>query len=344
MLNFLLHIIFFTFFLFFEFFYFRVAIAKNIIDNPNNRSSHISPTIRGGGIVFPVAVICWAIFNQFQYPFFLLGLILISSISFLDDIKNLHNRIRFIIHIVAVSMLLYQMSLPIGWYWYLPMFILIVGFINAYNFMDGINGMTGSYSLTTLGSLWYLNHHIVSFTSEDLIVFVILSTLVFNFFNFRFRAKCFAGDVGSISIAFIIAFIIMQATSHINSGILICFLLIYGLDSVTTIIFRLIRKENIFEAHRSHFYQFLSNERKWPHLLVSSVYSIAQLIVNAIIILVIQNSSSNANIALWYWYALVAGLFFIALRFLIEGSVRLLGDKRNNLCAAVLQRTDDLNI
>ena len=281
-----------------ELLYFHLASANKIIDRPNERSSHTIVTIRGGGIIFPIAAICWAILNHFQFPFFISGLFLISFISLLDDIKNLHSRTRSFFHFLSVSLMLYQLPLSTNWYWYIPVFIVIVGFINAYNFMDGINGITGGYSLITLGSLWYVNHFINPFISESFIVFLILSLIVFNFFNFRPKAKCFAGDVGSVSIAFIISFLLIQAIFHANNFIFIGFVLVYGLDAVSTILFRLIRRENIFKAHRTHFYQFLSNEKQWPHLSVSIVYCILQLLINSLVLILFDKGITGNGIAI----------------------------------------------
>jgi UDP-N-acetylmuramyl pentapeptide phosphotransferase/UDP-N-acetylglucosamine-1-phosphate transferase len=187
--------------------------------------------------------------------------------------------------------------------------------------MDGINGMTGGYSLLTLLTFWYLNNK-VAFTSESLIIFAILSLLVFNFFNFRSTAKCFAGDVGSISMAFIICFLLAQLifkTQDLTYGGL---LFIYGLDTVSTILFRLIRKENIFEAHRSHFYQYLANERSWPHLKVSMSYCLAQLAINLLLLLpLIGSISYSAPIVVST--VMFVGIAVMGLRIAIEGRIKL---------------------
>ena len=174
--------------------YFKIAAHFNIIDKPNERSSHTTTTIRGGGIIFPVSAICFYLIN-FQYPLFLVGLVLISAISFLDDIKTLCNRVRSFVHLISLSFLLFQSNLDLSLYYGVLIIILVIGFINAYNFMDGINGITGGYSLIAISSLGYINHSIIHFTSEPLLIFVGLNLLIFNFFNFRKIARCFASDV-----------------------------------------------------------------------------------------------------------------------------------------------------
>ena len=186
--------------------------------------------------------------------------------------------------------------------------------------MDGINGITGGYSLITILSLYYINNAVVNFTSNDLLIIVGLSLLVFNFFNFRKKAKCFAGDVGSVSIAFILIFLIGQLILETHNFAYILLLLIYGLDTATTLVFRKIRKEKIFEAHRSHFYQYLANQLKINHLVVSSFYMFVQLIINGILVLLIHDSVSYTLL-----FVTLFTIIFFAIRFKIEGKRVLLG-------------------
>ena len=201
----------------------------------------------------------------------------------------------------------------------LAVYILVIGTINAYNFMDGINGITGSYSLITILSLYFINETQDVFVLSEWLILVSMSLLVFNFFNFRKNAKCFAGDVGSVSMAFIIIFFLLLLILKTQDLKYIGLLLFYGLDSVTTLIFRLIRRENIFEAHRSHFYQYLANVKGWPHLRVASLYLLAQFMVNILIVY------SDWNLATFLIFILVAGFAFVGLRFMVEGKGGLLG-------------------
>jgi len=301
--------------------YFKIADHFNIIDKPNSRSSHTTITLRGGGIIFLMAALLWFIFYGFIYPYFITGLFLIALISFLDDLITLNNKIRLSVHLLAVLLMFYQWGLfDLAWYWIPLALVFVIGTINAYNFMDGINGITGSYSLLAISTLYYINEKIVSFTSSDFLIIIGLSLIVFNFFNFRKKAKCFAGDVGSVSIAFIIVFLIGQLILKTQNFVYILLLLVYGLDAVITIGFRLIRKENIFEAHRSHFYQYLANERKWSHLMVSGLYFLMQLVVNAIVLFFAKESYILAIVLV-----LSAGLLFLTVRFAVEGKKRLIG-------------------
>jgi UDP-N-acetylmuramyl pentapeptide phosphotransferase/UDP-N-acetylglucosamine-1-phosphate transferase len=306
-------------------FYFRLAVQFKIIDKPNQRSSHSRITIRGAGIIFPIAILLQALFSGFQYPIFTSGLLLISIVSFYDDLRPLSNKIRLLVHLLAVSLLFMQAGLMAYTVWIIiPVYILVIGTINAYNFMDGINGITGVYSLITILSLYFINESQITFVFSEWLIVVVISLLVFNFFNFRKNAKCFAGDVGSVSMAFIIIFFLLLLILKTEELKYIGLLLFYGLDTISTIIFRLIRRENIFEAHRSHFYQFLVNVKGWPHLGVSILYMLVQLFVNVMII------SSDWNAGAYWIFFVVSGLVFVGLRFVIEGKRNLIMSKLSN--------------
>ena len=265
-----------------ELFYFRIADKCNIIDKPNERSSHTRITLRGGGIIFYLGVLAYFFTNHFEYPWFMLALTLITFISFVDDIRSTSQVLRLLFHFFAMALMFYQwglFSLPL--WTILVALIICTGIINAYNFMDGINGITGGYSLIILVALAYINREIVSFVEQELIVTVLCSVLVFNFFNFRKHAKCFAGDVGSVSIAFIVLFLIGKLIIKTEDFSWIILLVVYGVDSVLTIIHRLMLHENIGLPHRKHLYQIMANELKVPHVVVSSVYMIVQALVIA---------------------------------------------------------------
>lgn len=305
-----------------ELLYFRIASTFNIIDRPNHRSSHTKIVLRGGGIIFSISLLLYPLYFGFQYSYFLIGLALIAFISFLDDVKPVSNKLRILFHLIGVTLMFYQLGLfELSIYWIVLALIFVIGSINAINFMDGINGITGSYALITLGTLYYINAYFINFTDANFLVTSIISVIVFNFFNFRKEAKCFAGDVGSVSIAFIILFFLLQLIIKTEDFNYLLLLLLYGLDTVTTIFFRLIRKENIFDAHRSHFYQYWANERKKPHLMVSLIYALTQLIINTLIVL----SSPNSTIILCL-SLLLSTIVFVGIRFFVEGSAKLLGN------------------
>ncbi|MDP2188221.1 MAG: glycosyltransferase family 4 protein [Sphingobacteriaceae bacterium] len=273
-----------------ELIYFKLAYLWNIIDNPNARSSHSYITIRGGGIVFLLAFWAWNIQQGWPYVWASLGLLLVGVVSIWDDIRSLPNRVRLTAHISGVLLLMYDTGimdvLPIGWLILVP--VVVIGTLNAYNFMDGINGITGLYSLTMLLTMAWLNEQ-NPFLDPSFFVWTIAALVVFLFFNFRKRAKCFAGDVGSMGIGFIVLFALSMLILQTGELKYILFVSLYGMDTVLTIIQRLYRKENIFKAHRLHFYQLLVNEHGWQHRVVSVGYALVQLLMNILIIRVLPS-------------------------------------------------------
>ncbi|MDD4681143.1 MAG: UDP-GlcNAc--UDP-phosphate GlcNAc-1-phosphate transferase, partial [Clostridia bacterium] len=142
-----------------EFLYFFVANKLNIIDRPNMRSSHTRITLRGGGVVFLFGAWIYAAFYDFQYPWFLMGLTMIAAISFMDDVRSVPSKVRLLVHFASMLLLFYQLEMLTlgGWWMILIALIVCTGIINAYNFMDGINGITGGYSLAILLPLMIVN-------------------------------------------------------------------------------------------------------------------------------------------------------------------------------------------
>ena len=270
--------------------YFKIADKCNIIDKPSERSSHSTIVLRGGGILFLLGVWVWSAFFGFQYPWFLAAVTLVAGISFIDDIRSLPDSIRLVVQFVAMFLMFYQFGILNWQSWWMILLALIVcvGISNAYNFMDGINGITGGYSIAVLLPLIYLNHKI-SFIDANFLWVTLLSLLVFCFFNFRKRAKCFAGDVGSLSIAFIIVFALGKLILQTGDFTYIVFLALYGVDSVLTISHRILLHENLGKAHRKHAYQLMANELRIPHVVVSSFYMMLQLLVSFGLILLPMN-------------------------------------------------------
>ncbi|TCR00695.1 UDP-N-acetylmuramyl pentapeptide phosphotransferase/UDP-N-acetylglucosamine-1-phosphate transferase [Sphingobacterium sp. JUb20] len=293
-----------------EIFYFKVADHFNIIDKPNERSSHSTVTLRGGGIIFYFGALIFFMLSGFQYPWFFLGLTLMTAVSFLDDVFTLSNKIRLLIHFSSVLLMTYQLDLfNMPWYYLIITFIIVVGVINAYNFMDGINGITACYSLA-VGALLMIVNDKLNFIEQDLLTYTLMGVLVFAFFNFRNKAKCFAGDVGAVAIAFVLLFALGALIIKTGNIIYILFLSVYGIDAVWTIVRRLMKKENIFEAHRSHLYQFLGNEAKVNKLAISFCYGFIQLLIG---LLIIQFSNQDLTTQIIFAVSLLVGLSVIYL-------------------------------
>ena len=287
-----------------ELIYFRIADKCNIIDKPNERSSHSTIVLRGGGIIFSLSMIAWAVLMVVQgqeivpYLPFLCGLLLVAGISFVDDIHSLPDSLRMAVQIVAYLLMFWSMGIysveSLGlsvesqlWRYVLMGLVIFValffcvGATNIINFMDGINGITAGYGLAMLLPIALLNRD-MGFIDESYLIVAILGLLVFSLFNFRpkGKAKCFAGDVGSIGIAFIILFALGKLMLATQDVTYIVFFLVYGIDGSMTIFHRIMLHENLGQAHRKHAYQLMANELKMSHVTVSLLYMAMQLVVS----------------------------------------------------------------
>ncbi len=276
-----------------ELVYFKIADKFNIIDKPNERSSHSSIVLRGGGIIFLIGLWIWSGFFGFTYPWFLLAVTLIAGISFIDDIKSLPDSVRLVGQFAAMVLMFYQLDMLHLDMWWVVLLALIVcvGASNIINFMDGVNGITGAYAFASLIPLYLLNQQ-MSFVDPSLIISVGLADLVFCFFNFRpkGKAKCFAGDVGSIGVAYILLFFIGALIMKTQDITYLIFLLVYGVDGCLTICHRIMLHENLGQAHRKHAYQIMANELKIGHVKVSLLYMIMQLVVSLGFIYICPNT------------------------------------------------------
>lgn len=262
--------------------YFWLADRLNIIDRPNERSSHTRITLRGGGVVFYFGALLYFIGSRFEYPWFMAGLTLITVVSFADDVRSVSQKIRLVMHFTAMALLFYQLGMGGLPWWYIPVALVVcTGIINAYNFMDGINGITGGYSLVVLGALAYVNEYRLGFVESQLLWMMLIAVSVFCVFNFRKKAKCFAGDVGSVGIAFVILFLLGKLILQTNDPGYVILLAVYGVDSILTIVHRLMLHENIGLPHRKHLYQLMANELKIPHTTVSAFYMLLQAVIFA---------------------------------------------------------------
>ena len=235
-----------------ELVYFRIADKCNIIDKPNQRSSHSSIVLRGGGIIFVLGLWIWAAFFGFHNIWFLIAVTLVAGVSFIDDIHSLPDSVRLVAQFAAMALMFYQLDMLHWNMWWIILIAMIVcvGASNIINFMDGVNGITGAYAMASLLPLFLLNKEL-GFADESLIAVVALADIVFCCFNFRpkGKAKCFAGDVGSIGVAYILLFLIgslILATGDVTYLIL---LLVYGVDGCLTICHRILLHENLGEEY-----------------------------------------------------------------------------------------------
>lgn len=300
-----------------ELLYFRVADRHNIIDKPNERSSHSKVVLRGGGVIFSFGAVIWLLSELVmgrvdvvvsELPF-IVGLIIIAGVSFVDDIRSLPDSLRLVAQFVATGLMFWSLGILRLEMWWVVILALIVsvGITNVYNFMDGINGITGGYSLVVLVPLLLISE------SKSLVVNVILAVLVFCFFNFRAKnkAKCFAGDVGSIGIAFILVYLIGKVMLRTEDVTYLVMLAVYGVDACLTIVHRILLHENLGQAHRKHAYQIMANELGLSHIVVSLIYMGLQLVISLAYLLLVPNT------LLAHWLYLAGVVVLLSLAYLL---------------------------
>ena len=253
--------------------YMKMAVRLKIFDIPHHQSSHLGVVVRGGGIIFYIAFLLWSVVNGFPFKWGLLGLTVLATVSFIDDIRSVSPIIRLACQFIAILLMFYHSGLiqtPLHVIFILT--VACVGMMNICNFMDGINGMTGGYSLVVMLALLYVNVYVFHFTQTSFLLYVIMAILVFNIFNFRSHAKCFAGDVGSLSMGFILVYLVLRLALRGQSMAWMIFLVVYGVDGGLTILHRILLRENLMKPHKKHAYQIMANELKMPHLQVSLIY------------------------------------------------------------------------
>lgn len=314
------HILPFLVLLLLSFTYFKIAKKLKIVDHPNHRSSHTEVTVRGGGIIFPVSVLLWWVVSGTPHTFMVIGLILISGISLVDDVKPLSRKLRFAIQFLALSLAFYDLGVfgnqPT---WLIPiLYFFALGIINAINFMDGINGITGLYFLSFFGTILAVNRYFPIFDTE-LVNYLIISLLVFLIFNLRKKALMFAGDIGSISMAYLVIYFLTQLYLKNGSWTVILLLLVYGADSFLTLVHRLLKGENVTLPHRTHLYQILVNQLKAPHVLIALIFTLLQLAFNFVFF--IYPKSFPTNLEGWL-ILVVTAILYLGIKIPIQKSTR----------------------
>lgn len=249
-----------------------------------------------------------------DYIWFLLAVTLVAGVSFIDDIHSLPDSVRLVAQFGAMLMMFYQLDiLHLNMWWVVILALIVcVGASNIINFMDGVNGITEAYALASLIPMALLNQS-MDFVNQSLIFVVILADMVFCYFNFRpkGKAKCFAGDVGSIGVAYILLFLIGALILRTGDITWLIFLLVYGVDGCLTICHRIMLHENLGEAHRKHAYQIMANELKIDHVKVASLYALLQLAVSLGFIYIIPNT------ALAHWLYLLGALMVLSIAYIV---------------------------
>lgn len=278
----------------------------------------------GGGFVFPLSVfLLYALMYSSGYApvtqilasnepcdIWLLGLLVVCCVSGLDDYRPQPIIPRLGAQIVAIGLLFWQFSYVLDntlvpWWAVTIAAVFMIGFLNMWNFMDGINGITGCMTLASLIPLLVLSGPSVYLWGIP--AMMIPATIAFLGFNCRKKAACYAGDIGAISIAYILLFLwgsslCLRWEFEVPAWWSVVFFSVYIVDAGWTIVLRLSRHENIFKPHLNHAYQHLCHRRGWNPVAVSVGYSVAQLGISLA-------AFAEPVQECIYWY--VAGVFVV---------------------------------
>ena len=266
----------------------RWGYVFGLVDRPNDRSSHDSPTAKDGGIGILAAFIFASMVLKIAFTFWVPAAFL-ALLSLWGDKFDLSPKIRLPLQFIAAAIFiqLSVFSFQSSALLFIFLVVFIVATANGYNFMDGINGIASITGIVGFGLLAAFN--VLSGGDSSLSVLSIciaLSCLGFLPFNIP-KAKVFMGDVGSILLGFVFAgIVVMLSKSFLDFVCFVGFLFPFYADEFVTMVKRIKEGENLFKAHRRHFYQLLVNEMGIAHWKVSIGYGFLQLIVGLSILFI----------------------------------------------------------
>ena len=237
--------------------------------------------ITGAGGILVLTILLYAFLGDTTHTYFLFAFSMLAVVNWLDDLYEVHSGWRLITQFLSVSFLVMEFGL-VSSYWS-PFFLVVaVGVINAYNFMDGINGLSGVYGLAVLLPLALILP--VNEMDTGQITLVLLFLILFLVFNFRSSAKVILGDVGSVSLGFLVLFYSVKCFKDYDIYLLVSFSMLFLLDSGITLVERTLKRENVFQSHKSHLYQLLVRKKGYDQRWVALGYGVLQLVINLILI------------------------------------------------------------
>lgn len=277
----------------------RYAEKRDWLDHPNERSSHQVPTPRGGGLAIVLLVAGTGIWSALETGWdrgliYTIGGLIIAWLGWRDDLHSLSPRLRFVVQGIVAAISIYGLGyfkvitvplvgeLHLGLIGILVTLLWIIGLTNAYNFMDGVDGMAGGVALSAgLGWMWLASnmHNAFAFWIALAITASCLGFLGHNWSP----ARIFMGDVGSTFLGYSFAVLPLIASTHGGDALMLGTLLMWTfiMDAGVTFIGRLIKRENVFAAHRSHLYQrFVIAGYK--HSTISSLYILLTLLAGVL--------------------------------------------------------------
>lgn len=289
-----------------------------LTDIPNDRSSHTRPTPKGGGIGILCSFILASVVSGIS-PVIWASASGLSLISFYGDFVHVSRRLRLLIQIIASCLCVYFSGSSTGFMVVFFWTLFISGTANLYNFMDGINGIAGITAVcaAALISMGFGLHE------ASIWVFFALGIACLGFLPFNIpNARVFMGDVGSILIGFWYGFLVSGLSSSAADFVfMISLMMPFYVDSIGTIVLRLINGENIASPHRKHLYQILANEAGIAHHKVSMAYGAVQFFIGCMSIVAFRHLGDAAGLCVSGASAALLIFVFIRLRLVLKGSL-----------------------
>ena len=316
--------------------YFPFAEKRGMLAGVNHRSSHTKPVVTGAGFIFYMSYISYIItfsYSTWEAPWALFaGISMLAVVSFIDDLKDLWFFIRLVVQMLAVALMLYQiytefsmeplaMNASILIILAAVGMVFSVGFVNLYNFMDGLNGMMAGITISALSVFALIDFFVVDFVDDALLIYTAIPTLIFAFYNARRQAVCFAGDVGAIVLGFVMVYMLLSLLMQTGNIVYMFIFASIYLEAGMTVIQRLLAGQNIFKPHRIHLFQLLCNEHKHHHVKISAYYALNQMVFGAIIVTMNYYEINDLiqNLTVIGLFSLETILYFVYKRKLMGG-------------------------
>jgi Fuc2NAc and GlcNAc transferase len=286
---------------------YKFGFRIGLVDVPNERSSHTIPIPRSGGIgIWLTFIPAGFFFTNYQIFAILAGIV--GLIGLFEDSFTLSTKIRLLLQLIIFTVVVSQLlGLPtsiIKLIFFIFWIVFVIGTANFYNFMDGIDGIAGLTGLVGFGFMAIFSFFFVN-NSDIALMSIVASMACLGFLPFNFpKAKVFMGDVGSVFLGLVFASFVVKLSTTINIFIcIVMFLCLFYADAIVTIFCRWQRGENLMQAHRKHLYQYMSNELKIPHWIVSLAYALAQLFFGILALIAYRKGL--------VWQLVVFGVFII---------------------------------
>lgn len=306
--------------------YLRLAPGWQQIDVPQARSSHTRPTVRGAGaVLLPLVAVAWGLGYLPGWP--AIGVLFAGLTGLAADHEYMPPWTRLLLYALAwVFIGAGYAGFGFEAWWWLPLWLAALAWVNLFNFMDGINGMLTGYSLVLLLALYL---HPALADHRQLIGVATAWVVTYGFFNVRRRALLFAGDIGAIALACILGLLLLLLLGRTGQWWYLLWVAVYAADAGGTLVWRILHRHHLFTPHRNHLYQYLANEAGWPALAVSGLYAGLQLSIILVLHLAHQACPQHMHILALALLACMA-LVYVAARWRMHQYIL----KRNPTMAA----------